>query len=54
MSPKKTLWQTVVQFVRPERETYETRRTRPGDAAAAPSEQFNAQLDQRRGGGIGG
>ena len=57
MSKSMTLWQRIQAFLRPETETYDSRKARAsGDIATLP-EQYNAATDPRRSGGsaaIGG
>ena len=48
MTAKRSLWQRIVQFIRPERESYDSRRTRPGAVADTPNSQFSEPTDQRR------
>lgn len=55
MDAKLSLWQKIVRLFRPEPETYETRRSRPGAQADTPNDHFNEPTDQRRSGwGAGG
>ncbi|WP_218869723.1 hypothetical protein [Microbacterium sp. AK009] len=49
---KRSLWQRLVHVFRPEPETYETRRARPG--GSDPGVIQASPLDQRRDGGSGG
>jgi hypothetical protein len=49
---KRSLWQRLMQLLRPEPETYETRRARPG--GAEPRVINSSPLDQRRDAGPGG
>ena len=49
-----SLWTRIRKFLRPEAETYETRRVRPGaDGPDALPEQYGRTTDQRRHGGTG-
>ena len=50
----RSLWLKVKRLFRPETETYETRRARPGtDALGGLPEQYGGSTDQRRHGGTG-
>ena len=53
MAEKASIWQRIVRWFRPERETYDTRRTRPDDPGDRPNDQFNEPTDQRRAGWSG-
>lgn len=47
---RRSLWSRIKGFVSPPPETYETRKSRPGDAGPGLGEQAG-QTDQRRDGG---
>jgi len=49
---RRSLWRRLLSALRPEPETYETRRARPG--GAHPGAINASPLDQRRDGGSGG
>ncbi|WP_248242352.1 hypothetical protein [Microbacterium kunmingense] len=49
---RRSLWRRLLSALRPEPETYETRRARPG--GADPGAINASPLDQRRDGGSGG
>jgi hypothetical protein len=55
MSNDASFWTRVKRFFRPERETYDTRKARPGDDGREGSvaEQYGRSTDQRRHGGTG-
>ncbi|MCC2032867.1 hypothetical protein [Microbacterium allomyrinae] len=57
MSEKRSIWIRVRRFFRPEVETYESRRARPGEPGEGPGIPVYEATDRRRGGGsmeIGG
>lgn len=53
MAAKASIWQRIVRWFRPERETYDSRRTRPDVPGDRPNDQFNEPTDQRRAGWAG-
>lgn len=51
MSSKASLWVRVKKFIRPERESYDTRRARGGDPDQPLATQYYESTDRRRHGG---
>lgn len=50
---RKSLWIQVKQFIRPERESYDTRHPRGGDPGQPLATQYYEATDRRRHGGTG-
>jgi hypothetical protein len=53
VTKKSAVWTRLKQFIRPERETYNTRRPRGGDPAPGLETQKYEETDSRRHGGTG-
>ena len=53
MAEKSSVWARLRRMLRPERETYGTRRSRGGDPAQGPVTQKYEATDYRRHGGTG-
>lgn len=51
MTGKDSFWDRIRRFFRPERETYESRTARGGDAAAPLGTEYYQGTDRRRAGG---